>query len=248
MVKVLPVPVAPKSTSKIGTITYLAWSKNKPVENQTPVNSKTEIQKLQTQLNSLKSKLDNVSDATQKSRLENKLSSIENQLKTLSGQNNSPATIKNLEQEIKKIKQAIEGKDKPNQDNPDRNDDPDEDPEPTNKNKTKAKFVGKSLKDQDGGDFDNYKFLDLGKSGNTINIFYISKNHPQIKQLLSQNKLQKDKQFTVRYGKIDDRCHSPSDEDGSLLTFNENNQDLEIIEVKEPSPVPNPNPQPGNNK
>jgi hypothetical protein len=105
------------------------------------------------------------------------------------------------------------------------------------------------LKDQDRGDFDNYKFLDEDEAGHTKNIFYISKNHPKIKQLLSQNKLQKDKYFTVHYGKIDSRCHHPSsNEDGFLFTFNENNQELEIIEVKSPSPnpQPNPNPQPGN--
>ncbi|CAH1755675.1 7412_t:CDS:10 [Entrophospora sp. SA101] len=108
----------------------------------------------------------------------------------------------------------------------------DEGPEPTNKNKAKAKFVGKSLKDQDSGNFDNYKFLKEGTRG-AENIFYISKNHPRIKELLSQNKLQKDKKFTVRYGKVDKKSDS-----GLLFTFNENNQELEIIEVGNPSPQP----------
>ncbi|CAJ0764527.1 772_t:CDS:1, partial [Entrophospora sp. SA101] len=51
--------------------------------------------------------------------------------------------------------------------------------------------------------------------------------------LLSQNKLQKDKKFTVRYGKVDKKSDS-----GLLFTFNENNQELEIIEVGNPSPQP----------
>ncbi|MCE8163486.1 MAG: hypothetical protein I3273_06620 [Candidatus Moeniiplasma glomeromycotorum] len=219
----------------IGTITYFAWPKNKPVENKPTTGSKEQIQNLKTQLNSLKSKLKNVSDNTKKTQLENKLTGIENQIKNLSSQTNSPSlpTIKKLEQEVKEIDKAIESNDNPNED-----DDPDENPEPTNRNKAKAKFVGKSLKDQDSGEFDNYKFLDTDQSGHTKNIFYISKNHPQIKQLLSQNKLQKDKYFTVRYGKIDSRCHLPSDDDGFLFTFNENNQELEIIEVGNPNPQP----------
>ncbi|CAJ0824658.1 6738_t:CDS:10 [Entrophospora sp. SA101] len=196
------------------------------IVNQAPTNSKEQIKNLQSELNSVKSKLNNLSNDAQKTQLENKLTDIKNQINSLSGQNNSPpqSTIKKLEKELKKIKQQIENKYNP--------DDPDEGPEPTNKNKAKAKFVGKSLKDQDSGNFDNYKFLKEGTRG-AENIFYISKNHPRIKELLSQNKLQKDKKFTVRYGKVDKKSDS-----GLLFTFNENNQELEIIEVGNPSPQP----------
>jgi hypothetical protein len=57
-------------------------------------------------------------------------------------------------------------------------------------------------------------------------IFYISQNHPQIEKLLSQGKLQENKQFVIRYGKIDKESSSKS-----VLTFNENNQELEIVEA-----------------
>jgi hypothetical protein len=211
----------------IGTIAYFAWPK-KETKTEIKIHNKEKIKQLQTELSSLKSKLNNLSDNTQKTQLENKLSNIENKIKNLS-ENPNKSTLKNLELEIKK---AIEDKDNPNEDDPDRNDDPDEDPEPTNKDKAKVKFIGKSLKDQDSGDFDNYKFLKEGTQG-IENIFYISKNHPRIKELLSQNKLQKDKKFTVRYGKVDEKSDS-----GLLFTFNENNKELEIIEIGNPNPQP----------
>jgi len=44
--------------------------------------------------------------------------------------------------------------------------------------------------------------------------------------LLKKNKLQRNKQFIVRYGKVD-----KISDDGITYTFNENNQDLEIVEV-----------------
>ncbi|CAI2188333.1 4287_t:CDS:2 [Funneliformis geosporum] len=133
------------------------------------------------------------------------------------------------------LKITIESKDKPNQDNPDRNDNPDENPEPTDKKEDKFVFYGDSLEKSGYSKFEG--------EGDNFYLFYISKNHPRIKALLSEGKLQKDKQFTIRYGKADS-----AESSGLILTFNENNQDLEIIEVKEPSPVPNPNPQPENNK
>ena len=53
--------------------------------------------------------------------------------------------------------------------------------------------------------------------------FCINKNHPRIKQLLSENKLQKDKKFTISCGK----------KLGKNIRhfFDENDQKLEIIEV-----------------
>jgi len=56
-------------------------------------------------------------------------------------------------------------------------------------------------------------------------IFYISKNHPRIKELLREEKLQEYKQFVIRYEKIDEK----NDKGGFF--FNEFNQDLEIKEV-----------------
>jgi flagellin-like hook-associated protein FlgL len=185
------------------------------VESQASTNSQSEIQKLQTELKSVKNKLNNLSDTSQKSRLENKLSNIENQTKNLSSSDNS--TIKKLEQEIEGIKQQIE-----------KNDAPNEDPQPNNnKKEAKVKFVGKSLKEMGGDDYDNYKFVAVeGSKERVSRIFYISKNHSRIKELLKENKLQKDKQFTLRYGKIDKKaCEAEH-----LITFNENNRELEISE------------------
>ena len=60
---------------------------------------------------------------------------------------------------------------------------------------------------------------------------------------MSEGKLQNDKQFTLRYGKVDNKSDK-----GSIFTLNENNQELEIIETQNPSPIPDPNPQPDKNK
>jgi hypothetical protein len=59
------------------------------------------------------------------------------------------------------------------------------------------------------------------------NMFYISKNHPRIKELLREGKLQesKKKQFIIRYERADEK-----NEKGGLF-FNEFNQELKIIEA-----------------
>ena len=59
-----------------------------------------------------------------------------------------------------------------------------------------------------------------------IKVFRISKNHPRIKELLKEGKLQKDKWFTINYGKVDKKT-----DEGITYDFNEFNQDLEIKEV-----------------
>jgi len=64
------------------------------------------------------------------------------------------------------------------------------------------------------------------KNKEDIKVFLISKNHPIIKELLGQGKLKRDKWFTICYGKVDKIS------DGEITyTFNEDNQDLEIIET-----------------
>jgi hypothetical protein len=56
-----------------------------------------------------------------------------------------------------------------------------------------------------------------------MKVFYINKNHPRIKELLSEAKLQKDKLFIIRYGKkLNDKARH---------FFEENDQDLEISEA-----------------
>ncbi|CAI2161867.1 5533_t:CDS:2 [Funneliformis geosporum] len=168
----------------IGTITYLTLSKgDKSVENQTPANAGEKIRQLRTELSSLRGKVNNLSNTTKKTQLESKLSNLENQLNNLAKQDKS--AIQKLENELKKIKKEIES------------DKPDENPPPGDKKEVKVGFFGKSL--NNNGEFDTYKFMDEERK----NIFYISKNHSRIKELLNQNKLQKDKEFTLRYGKID---------------------------------------------
>ena len=55
-------------------------------------------------------------------------------------------------------------------------------------------------------------------------VIYVKENHPEVRRLLREGKLQEHKQFTIRYGKAD------KEERNLWLTFNENNQELEIIE------------------
>lgn len=87
-----------------------------------------------------------------------------------------------------------------------------EEEEPQNsKKEVKVKFIRESfLKD--------YAFSD-----NKIELI-INKNHSRIKELLKEKKLQKDKEFIIRYGKIDK-------ESVFSFFFNEDNQELEIMEV-----------------
>jgi hypothetical protein len=129
---------------------------------------------------------------------------LESQISNLSSQDKS--TIQRLEQEIKELKKRLEDN-KPN-----------ENPKPSNKKEGKFIFYGDSLEKSGygkfGGELDNF-FL-----------FYISKNHPRIKELLSKGKLQENKQFLIRYGKADEIS-----EKGSVYTFKKNNQELEIVEV-----------------
>ncbi|KLL04244.1 MAG: hypothetical protein MRERV_26c006 [Mycoplasmataceae bacterium RV_VA103A] len=62
--------------------------------------------------------------------------------------------------------------------------------------------------------------------GGTFSLFFISKNHPRVKELERQGKLQMNKKFIISYGKIDEVS-----EKGSIYTFNENNSELEIREA-----------------
>jgi hypothetical protein len=64
-------------------------------------------------------------------------------------------------------------------------------------------------------------------SGQRQKVIKISENHPRIKKLLSEGKLQDGKRFIIRYGEAD----KISGKKGDILTFNEFNQELEIIEA-----------------
>jgi hypothetical protein len=180
----------------------------------------------------LKSKLNDISDDTKKSQLENKISNLESQINNLDSQNNTPSQsiiFKNLEEEIKKIRKKLKG-DEPGDDEPD-----DDDPQPGPSDKKRKKFIFYGDSREKSG------YVKFGGEGDNFLLFLINKNHPRIKKLLSEGKLQDGKQFTICYGKVD-----KISERGGNYTFNENNQELEIIESKSPSPSPNPNPQ--NNK
>lgn len=227
----------------IGTVVYFVWPKNQSTESKV-LNSKQEIQKLQTQLNSLKSEINNLSDTTQKTKLESKLTGIENKIKNLSGQEKQDkSTIKNLEEKIKKIKKDLEdsGKKPKGPDEPDK-DKKDKDKNPHNKIEVEVDFSGEGYNTSGKT---NYHFsLANPKSAQEFKIFSISKNHPRIKELLGEGKLQEPevgKKFILRYKKVDFQK-------GKIYDFNENNQELEIVEVKNPGPTPNPEPQPDNNK
>jgi len=132
-------------------------------------------------------------------------------------------------QEIKGIKKELESNkpDKDKNDNPDNDEPDDSQPNPSDKKEKKFIFYG-DCKEKSG-------YSKFGGKEENFLLFYVSKNHPQIKKLADQGKLQNDKQFTIRYGKVDNKSDK-----GSTFTFNEDNQELEIIEVG------NPNPQPGN--
>ncbi|CAG8770914.1 11353_t:CDS:1 [Cetraspora pellucida] len=115
-----------------------------------------------------------------------------------------------MKQEIKEIKEKLENNDKP-----DRN------PPPTSKTEVKLRYVGEA--DNEEVAFNNF----FGKQNREdLRLFYISRNHPQIKELMSQGKLQLDRAFIARYGKVDHI--SPNN---LMHTFNENNQELEIREA-----------------
>lgn len=89
----------------------------------------------------------------------------------------------------------------------------------SNKTQIKVRFVGES-------DLNEYCFNNnfVGNK-ESIKLLYISKNHPRIKQLASENKLQKDKKFIIRYGKVDKEVND------TMLTFDKFNAELEIKET-----------------
>ncbi|CAI2184455.1 11588_t:CDS:2 [Funneliformis geosporum] len=209
--------------------------------NKEPTNSKQQIQQLKTELNSLKSKLNNLSDTTQKTQLENKLSNLENQINNLSQPN---TTLKKLEQDIKQIQQEL-GK-KPDKPNPPT--------DPNQLQFTVYYFVSLGQNHieltKKGSCYTiTFSSQDAEKYHNQDHVFYFSKNnhkfslvpvstsppnnpnnkkenHSQIKELVSQGKLEKNKLFTIRYEKEDEKSRG-----GLVITFNESNQELEITEA-----------------
>ena len=90
--------------------------------------------------------------------------------------------------------------------------------------KTEVKITYAGQCDKNEVAFNNLHKPNIKKED--IRLFCISKNHPRIKQLLSEGKLQRKKEFIIRYGKVDDIS-----ERNLMYTFNEFNQELEIIET-----------------
>jgi hypothetical protein len=104
---------------------------------------------------------------------------------------------------------------------------PDDNPEPSPGNKKEEKVVYIGLTIKNFAVFTNM-LLDSPEIPELVKTFHISANHPRIVKLLSEGKLQENKKFTIRYGKVDEKS------EGEVFnTFNENNQELEIIETEE---------------
>lgn len=103
---------------------------------------------------------------------------------------------------------------------------PNDNPKPSPDDKKEEKVL-LSVDVQETKDFCMFSNW-LSDSVNTkedIKVFFISKNHPRIKELLKQEKLRKQKWFTIRYGKVDKKK-----DEGTTYNFNEFNRDLEVIE------------------
>ncbi|CFW93458.1 exported protein of unknown function [endosymbiont DhMRE of Dentiscutata heterogama] len=184
-----------------------AKSQSPTSQNSQSPSDNSEIQVLKTQLKEVKNQLNNLTDEPQKNQLEDKITALENKVKNLI--NPDKSTIQQLEQEIKEIKEKIGG-DKPGHNLP-----------PTDKTEIKLKYMGSAM-DENGA----YNYHSFNTYTNTNpKIFFISKNHPQIKRLLQEGELQRKRFFIIRYGKVDEI------ELDFTFTFNENNSELEIREV-----------------
>lgn len=170
---------------------------------------KEEIQKLKNELDLVKNKL-NQSNSNQKSQLESKLSNIEGKIKILTNQDKS--VIRELEKAIKEVKEKI------------KNDKPDDNTNPGDRKE--GKFEYRYHSNEKGVESRVFENIFPDSSKKDWRFLWISQNHPQIKKLLDQGKLQKFKLFTIRYGKVDKISN-----DGITYTFNESNQELEIIEI-----------------
>lgn len=88
------------------------------------------------------------------------------------------------------------------------------------KTEKKTRFVNTNF----DGDFIFDDFLP-GTQYSERNLFIISKDHPKIKELLNKDKLVSDKKFLLRYKFAD-----VFEEASMTFTFNQNNQELEIVE------------------
>ena len=197
----------------IGVVVYFAWPKG-----ETKTENKQPTNSREERIKQLQNQLISLRSELNNIQDATKKIQLENRISNLEGQVNnslSQSAIEELERKIKEIRKEQRG-DEPS----------DDEPKPGRK---EGKFTFYGNANEKSG---YVKFADLGS------LFYISNNHPQIKKLLSKGKLQENKKFTIRYGKEDEISDK-----GSILTFNENNQELEIIEVKSPGPEPNPNPQ-----
>ncbi|CAG8453623.1 1145_t:CDS:2 [Racocetra fulgida] len=104
-------------------------------------------------------------------------------------------------------------------------------PVPGDKKVEKVAYIGMAY--DETGKISKYAtfstpFLDVPGEPPSIRVFRVDKNHPRIKELLSEGKgkLKEGKKFTIRYGKVDKKS-----EKGIFNVLNENNSELEIKEV-----------------
>lgn len=184
------------------------------VERERKANYREKVQQLQTQLSLLKSQLSSLPDANKKAWLESKVSFLENYMNDLIDQKSySELTIKSLEKEIRKLKKRLE------------NERPDEDPGPGRTKEGKFFFCGTGI-DLNGNE--NYMFDE--HEGGRDRMININKNHPLIKELLSQGKLKKvnfnqKENFIIYFDKKDDYGTRSK----FFLFFNEFNTKLKII-------------------
>lgn len=151
----------------IGTVVYFAWPRTN--------NYGEESQQLQAQLSALKSEINNLPDSSQRTLLKGKVLDLESQINDFtSQQKQNKSTVKRLENEIKKLKKRLE------------NERPDEDSGPGRAKEGKFFFCGTGI-DSKGNE--NYMFDEY--EGGRDRMINISKDHPLIKELLSQGKLKK---------------------------------------------------------
>jgi hypothetical protein len=100
------------------------------------------------------------------------------------------------------------------------------DESPKSENKKEEKFVYRyPLVEESNVNYYIFNGISNAPNGDR-KIFYISQNHPRIKKLLSQGKLKEDKEFIIRYGKVDKRPGGKS-----VFIFKDDNKELEIKEV-----------------
>src|SRR5206468_1198729 len=100
-----------------------------------------------------------------------------------------------------------------------------EQPNPNNKIEIEVNFNGEGY--NTNGEIDYHFSYGKATSTEEFKLFSVSKNHPRIKELLRERKLQEQetgKKLLIRYRKADFQR-------GKVYDFNEFNKDLEIAEI-----------------